>query len=193
MKKTSGSISWFEAGYILLLLVLLVAGVRWMSRGRVGVVDVARVADELGMQPLIAEETMAMRQRVNEQSQTMRRAWESEMQGLRQAYEDAGDDTAERERLRDAMRRSQAGMEARIAGLRQELQQQQRGLIAGFRGSIAPAVRAAAREARADVILEVGPMLLYRRDSIDLTDAVIRHGQTMELSEPAGGLDLPAF
>ncbi len=190
MKMKEGAIRWFELGYVVALLLLLAVGWRWMNRGRVGVVDVAHVAVELGLQDVLEEETDAIRRQAQQQVERLRQEWEAEQRTMREAYE-ATDDEADRQALREQMMRRQARMEMNMAALRQGLQQQQRGLVTGFRDTIAPAVRNAARDARVELVLESGPSVLYRRDRNDLTQAVIQHGRKLNLGAPTPGLSLP--
>ncbi len=181
MEAKSGTNRWFEVIYVAVVIALLAIGIRWMGRGRVGVVDVPRVVTSLGMQSALADDVASLRQQTMDQVQTLRQEWEADTEPLRQAFEVAGDEV-ERRRLRGELEQRQMQLEAKLARLRHEMQQQQRSLLADFRGSIAPAVQAAARAARVDIVIETGPALLYRRDSVDLTEAVIRHGHNLVLS-----------
>jgi Skp family chaperone for outer membrane proteins len=179
MEKTNGSSRWFEIVYVAVLIAVLAVGLRWMGRGRVGVVDLSRVAGTLGMQAAMEEEAAALRQRTVDQAQILRQEWDAETHPLRQAYTAAETD-GERERLRSELDRQQAQLELNMAGLRHETQQQQRELVSGFRDLMLPAVQAAAQAARVDIVVESGPTLLYRRDAVDLTDAVIRQARDLE-------------
>lgn len=140
--------------------------------GRVGIISLDRVAEELGRKAVIDEEFKTRAQGVEQAART-------EVGQLQQQFQQAQQRAASQPT--DAEKQHLAELQRQIAGRLQELQQQvgqqqmaiRNELVTKFRDEVKPVARSVAEGLGLSVVLVQGDFVLFAAPAVDITDAVI--------------------
>jgi Skp family chaperone for outer membrane proteins len=140
--------------------------------GRVGVISLDRVADELGRKAAIDEEFKTRAQGIEQAART-------EVGQLQQQFQQAQQRAASQPT--DAEKQHLAELQRQIAGRLQELQQQvnqqqmaiRNELVTKFRDEVKPVAQSVAEGMGLSLVLVQGEFVLYTAPTVDISDAVI--------------------
>ena len=180
-------IRWYEVMYVLILLALLVMSVFFMNPHRVGVLDVDRVFKEVGMVQRVEKDRKNLE--VYNRGTAMVQAYNQRMAGLKQKM-DAAKTQPDKDKIQAQIKSSTELFQQTIVPIQQGLQSHEAGVIGTFRRRLQPYVAETAQKRGLDVVMYVGPNLIYVRNKVDITADVIAKSKAyfakeMPLVDPA--------
>jgi len=183
MAKEKKSLGLFEAVYIVMLAALLVLAVFFMGKPRVGVIDMAHVARELGVEERIAAAISGQREEAGSTLQGLRQEYTALGEGLKARIGELETDE-EKEAVRRTWREATQQFRARRDDIRRDLQREQQAMLVTFRRRIAPIVSDISRKRRLWVVIDRSARLVYAMGEIDITDDVIKAAQPAFDADP---------
>jgi Skp family chaperone for outer membrane proteins len=175
---------------------LLVLAVFYMGKPRVGIINLGRVASELGVEQKIVEDAQKWRENAAEDFQKLKAEYQTLGKGVQAKAAGAQSDEAKlalRQEVTEATKdyyESSAKVRARVAKHQQEVLQT-------FRNRLDPFVREVSRKRRLWLGLDQSARLVYATSKIDITDEVIKKAkptfaeQTDLIDEELSEKDLP--
>ena len=168
-KKTFGM---YEIVYVLIVVALLIASVIYMRKPRVGMINFAVAAQELGVASLI-EDDIAQRQAV---AAAELKKVNTEYLGLSKALKDefdkavSDDDKADLKRQMNVTARKYSATVREIKG---QVQQYQQKVLFTFKKRLNPYITKVAGKRKLWIVLDNSTRLVYSTSKVDVTDAVV--------------------
>jgi len=182
------------AGILTLAAVLFVAGCGGQQQpqaGRVAVLSLDRIADQLGRKAAIDEEFRSRSQSIE---QTARAELQQLQQQFQQAQQRVGAQPTDADKQHLAEVQGQIAQ--RVQQLQQEVQRQEVAvraeLITKFREQVTPVAQQVADEMGLSIVLVQGDFILFTAPACDITDAVIERMKTEAPAAPAAAAPAPA-
>jgi len=173
MATEKKSLGLFEAVYIVMLAALLVLAVFFMGKPRVGVIDMAQVARELGVEERIANAIQEQREEAGSTLQGLRQEYAALGEGLKSRVAELETNEA-KEELRRTWQEATQEFRAQRAGIQRDLQREQQAMLITFRRRIAPFVNEISRKRRLWVVIDRSARLVYAAGEIDITEDVVK-------------------
>lgn len=158
--------------YIALLAILLVVAIFYIGKPRVGMIDLGRVAEELGVEEQIVRDAQQWREEATEDFQRLKDEYRAFGQGISARVAEAETDEEKmllQKSLADATREYYASS----AEVRNRVRQRQQSVLRVFREHLDPFVREVSRKRRLWLVLDHSARLVYATSKIDITDEVI--------------------
>ena len=168
-KKSFGA---FEVVYIVMLGALLLLAVFHMGKPRIGVIDLAGVARELGVDVQIEEEILSWRETAVSDLKGLKDEYTALGKGIKkQALSTESDDAKQslKQELLDASR----DYSRRSLEVRQRVQRHQQELLQTFRGRIDPFITEVARKKHLWVVLDRSARMVYATSRVDVSGDVV--------------------
>lgn len=172
---------WYEILYIVALVTILGISIFFLNPHRTGVLDLTRVARDLGIAERMGREDRAFQEatydrmnklqkekapRINELARKAKNATGSEKSLLEANYEEA-----------------QGELQSQLNKIKLEAQRHQNHMVLTFRKRLQPHVEGIARKKKLDIVLDPNASVIFARSTIDITDAVVAAARD---SFPAG-------
>jgi Skp family chaperone for outer membrane proteins len=173
-----------EIAYVLLLVVLLCLVVISMGRPRVGVLDAARLAKELGLDRQIAVDAREGEARAREEMQARQEKFNASAAELHQRMVAAADD-AERRRIERGILAARDDLQREAALVRERRAAHASEALADLRSRLQPFIDQAARRRRLWIVVERAAGVLYATGQTDITSEVIRAARPSLLKDAA--------
>ena len=161
----------FEVIYIVMLAVLLVLAVFYMGKPKVGVIDLGRIAEEVGIEDKIVEDAEEWRDAAGVDLKELRDQYSALGKGIKdKALEAETEDEklALQKDLNDATRQYYT----ETAKLRARVNKHQQAVLRTFRMRLDPFITEVARKRRVWLVLDRSARLVYATAQIDITDEV---------------------
>ena len=163
-------IRWYEVAYVAVLLALLVLSVYYLSPHKVGVIDLKKVAVDLGYEARMITALEDKQRVAMGHANDLRQELGMRSGALTKEIESAKG--AEKDKLKDDLRNLQADYQQRITAVGNDFQQFRNDAILTFRARVQPILNDVARKHRLDLVLEPS-VAVFRSRKIDITDDVI--------------------
>lgn len=171
MGEERKAMKWYEAAYIVMLIVLLVLSVSFLTPHRVAVLNTQKVIRETGVEQRISDELRIRQQAAVQQAAQLRDDVSKRAEDLSRQIEGAAAGEA-RDALRGELSRVQADYQKALGELGGEVQEYRREALLTFRERLQPYINKAARSRRLDVVVDPSSVL-YVSGAMDITDLVI--------------------
>jgi outer membrane protein len=173
----SRPVRFYEVIYVVVLLALLVLSVYFMNPHRVGVLDVQRVARELGIDARVAAELKDKQDAARTRAQRLTQTFESQAADLDRKLKAASG--AEKEQLAAEFKAVQESFQQSIAVVRNDVRRHEAMIFGTFRKRLQPVVDQVARKRRLDIVVEPSATVIYVRKQVDISDDVIRRARSV--------------
>ena len=164
-------LKWYEAVYALALIALIFFGVVINKPNRVGVVDIDRLAMDLGVKDAIAEEDQSIRTELTEQLTRLQAQYQERFAAMTNTQ--SGGVNVAGDGLKVQQQALQEGMRKEAGAVVTAGQRKQRQIIVVYRARLQPYINEVARKQRLSLVVSSGPATVYSRASIDITDTVL--------------------
>lgn len=189
----SRKIRWYEVMYVVVLVGLLGWSVFFMNPHKVAIVDMDRVFKDVGMLQKIEKERQKLE--VYPKAVNMLNAYKTRMKGLQDKMATATAQ-AEKDKVIAQMRAAEEQFNQNIAPMQNTMQQFDAAAVASFRKRVQQFIDKAALKNGVDVVMTTGPQILWYKNKVDLTDAVINSAKDffakdMPVIDPSLGGKLP--
>ncbi len=178
MAEKKKSLGMFEIVYILMLALLLIVSVIYMGKPRVGIINLALAAQDLGVTPLIEADVSQWREiasgdlkKVNAEYQAISKAMKAEF--------DAATSNEQKIELKKQMNSMSREYSARILKIKGGVQQHQQRILLTFRKRLNPFITQVARKRKLWIVLDNSARLVYSTKQVDITDAVVGEAQDL--------------
>ena len=180
-------IRWYEVIYVLALLFLLITSVFFMNPHKVGVLDVDRVFKDVGMVQRIEKDRKQLD--AFNRGTRMVEAHNLRLTDLNKRLQ-AATAQAEKDKIQSQIRAANELLQQSLNPIQAALQAHENQVVTTFRRRLQPFINDAARKRRMDVVMFAGPNLVYTRDKVDVTAAVLAacksyFAKDMPLIDPA--------
>jgi len=168
-KKAIGA---FEVVYIVMLGALLVLAVFFMGKPRIGVIDLGRVAEEVGVEQQIIDDAQEWRDTAGSDLKKLRDEYRALGKGIRLKAGEAETDE-EKAALKKDLTETAREYYTHSARVRAGVRRHQQAVLRTFRTRVDPFVTEVARKRRLWLVLDRSARLVYAIAKVDITDDVI--------------------
>jgi Skp family chaperone for outer membrane proteins len=180
-----GGVRWYEVFYVVVLLALLLLSVYFTERSshRVAVLDVDRVAKDVGL--FARMETERATDPTFVKGTRMQQAYVTRMTDLK-ARLDTARTAEEKKKVQSEIAASDELYRQNALPLRNELQRHEAMVVATFRNRLQSVIQQVARSHRLDLVFYVNPNLAYARSlsgpwgqTTDITEEVAKQAKSV--------------
>lgn len=171
MNEDRKAMKWYEAAYIVMLLVLLVLSVSFLTPHRVAVVNVQRIMREVGVEERLNAALQEKQDEARARVAAIREDFVQRAEAVSGAIPGAADEE-EKEALRGQLAGLQADYQKRVNAVGAEVHLFRREAVLTFRERLQPHLTKLARRRRLDVVIEPASVV-YVAKAMDVTDLVI--------------------
>lgn len=172
METEKRSVRWYEAAYIAVLLGVLVLSMTVLRPYRVGVINMGKAFQELGVAERLGQEMTRRQADVRAQFAALQQSAQEEEKTLLAAFRAAATDEA-RSRAQQNLAAFQGRLQKSRAEVAGEAQRFQRDAVVTFRERIRPHVQTVASRKRVDIVIEPEQVFQIMNHAADLTDEAI--------------------
>jgi Skp family chaperone for outer membrane proteins len=169
------NLSWLEVVYVVLLIVLAFA-VLSAARPRIGLLDVSRLATELGIRDRITADAREWETDARTDLKEIQQKFTEQSTSLRAQLAAAASD-AEKEAIQKEFRAATAELQKESAAIRERLAVHGKEVFTEFRSRLQPFIDEVARRKRVWMVLDRSSGVLYAIRQIDITDDVVRQAR----------------
>lgn len=166
------SLGMFEVVYILMLAVLLIVSVVYMGKPRIGIINLAIAAQELGVTPLIEADVTQWREIAAGDLKKVNEEYMAVSKGMKAEFDKAKSDEQKSE-LKKQMNAMSREYSARILKIKGGVQEHQQRILLTFRKRINPFITEIARKRKLWIVFDNSARLVYSTKQVDITGAVI--------------------
>jgi Skp family chaperone for outer membrane proteins len=170
-KKSFGA---FEVVYIVMLGALLLLAVFHMGKPRVGVIDLAAVARELGVDDQIEKEILDWRETAVSDLKGLKNEYTALGKGIKEQALTTESDEAKTE-LKQEFLDASRDYSRQTMEVRQRMQRHQQELLQTFRGRLDPFIMEVARKKHLWVVLDRSARMVYATSRVDISAEVVKN------------------
>ena len=184
------SVNLYEVVYVAVLVILLVFGMFFMGRPKVGVMDITQVAQAVGVEERINQDVGKAEESARAELMQMSTNHDLRVQAL-QVKVDAAASAADKDKLRQEMNEANQEHVRQWTEVQTRVRDHRQKLYNAFREKLQPFINNVAQKKRLQVVIERSGRVVYAVSSVDITGAVTeeaRLGFTPDSSllEPEG-------
>ena len=184
------SVNLYEVVYVAVLVILLVFGMFFMGRPKVGVMDITQVAQAVGVEERINQDVGKAEESARAELMQMSTNHDLRVQAL-QVKVDAAASAADKDKLRQEMNEANQEHVRQWTEVQTRVRDHRQKLYNAFREKLQPFINNVAQKKRLQVVIERSGRVVYAVSSVDITGAVTeeaRLGFTPDsiLLEPEG-------
>lgn len=172
-KKAIGA---FEVVYIVMLGALLVLAVFFMGKPRIGIIDLGRVAEEVGVEERIIDDAQQWRDTAGSDLKKLKDQYKTLGQDIRAKADEAETDE-EKAALKKDLTETVREYYSHSGRVRTRVRRHQQAVLKTFRKRVDPFVTEVARKRRLWLVLDRSARLVYATAKVDITDDVIEKAE----------------
>ena len=172
-KKAIGA---FEVVYIVMLGALLVLAVFFMGKPRIGIIDLGRVAEEVGVEERIIDDAQQWRDTAGADLKKLKDQYKTLGQDIRAKADEAETDE-EKAALKKDLTETVREYYSHSGRVRTRVRRHQQAVLKTFRKRVDPFVTEVARKRRLWLVLDRSARLVYATAKVDITDDVIEKAE----------------
>ncbi len=199
MAEKKKSLGMFEIVYILMLALLLIVSVIYMGKPRVGIINLALAAQELGVTPLIETDVSQWREIASGDLEKVNAEYQAISKSMKAEFDAATSDEQKIE-LKKQMNSMSREYSTRILKIKGRVQRHQQKVLLTFRKRLNPFIVKVARKRKLWMVFDNSARLVYSTKQVDITDAVVEAAQylfdkqenLLDVDEELTAKDLPA-
>ena len=166
------SLGLFEIIYILMLAGLLIISVIYMGKPRIGIINLAQAAQELGVTPLIETDVSQWREIASGDLKKANAEYAAVSKGIKAKFVKATTD-AEKQELKRQMNNITKEYSIRVLKIKGRVQKHQVALLQTFRNRVNPYIVKVAHKHKFWIVLDSSARLVYATKQTDITDEVV--------------------
>ena len=157
--------------YIVSLLVLLACVIFALNKPRIGLVDVNRLAKDLGIEERITADARDWDGRTRDEMKQLQDKFTTQTEPLRKRLSTAATDS-EKEKIQNDLRAASQDVQKQAAALRERVVTHGREVYSEYRSQLQPFITQVARRRHLWLVLERSAGVLYAIGRVDITDEV---------------------
>ena len=164
-------IGWYDAVLLGLVVILLLGGIILMNPHRVGVVNMSKVANAVGMDVRMAQDGQALQQEAMQRVNMLQLEASKQSEMFTKQLDGASDQKKQdiRAKLDGIQREFNGNIEAVRADVQKHIEQVNR----TFHARLQPHIKSIASKRKLDVVVDLSASVLYVNGKVDITDDVI--------------------
>lgn len=172
MEEKTGRIRWYEIVYVVILLLLFAHILMNPSRARVGVVDLKRVAEGVGIDARMIQDAKSAQQDAAVQMSALQLQATKQAEALSKDLDKAP--AAQKDEIRAQIEEIQRQFKSDASALQGGLQRHIQQVQATFFARVKPSIEKAAKRRRIDIVLDPIIGVPYINPKVDITEDVIK-------------------
>lgn len=163
-------IRWYEVIYVVVLLALLVMSVFYMNPHKVVMLDMDRVAKEVGL----VERIKADREKLDvyKHGEVMVDAYNTRMAALKPKLDEAKTQV-EKDKVQAQIKQANEAFQQSLGPVQSALQAHEQSAITTFRRRLQPFIAKVAQQHRADIVIPAPSVLYANIAKVDITSDVV--------------------
>ena len=169
---TGSKVRWPEIVYIVILVVLFVYVALWANAPRVGVLDLRRLTNAVGMDTRMAKDYAEKQKEAQQKLSKVQAQIADATASLNKELQTATG--AKREELVTQLAAIQRPFLEEATAIRNDAQRHRGQVLGTFRRRIQPSLEKVSRRRHLDVVMDPSVSVLYATRRVDITDEVVK-------------------